>query len=292
MMHSVEMSKVVQGFWRLNTWQYSKAELNRYLHELIDLGVTTMDHADIYGDYTCESIFGDALSLKPALRKQMQIVTKCGIVLRSKTMPQFDFHKYDYSKAHIEASVERSLKMLQVDSIDLLLLHRPSPLLDTEVVADTLKGLQQKGVVQQFGVSNFKAHQFDALNQAMQRVGLDLKYNQVELSPLTIENIEDGTLNHMKTNAVDIMAWSPLAGGDLFKTGKVQTVLNAIAHQYDTSVDDIAYRFINHLPYQIHPIVGSKNIERTKVALSSLDKYLTDNEWFMIYTAALGRDIL
>lgn len=288
----MNMSEVVQGFWRLNTWDYNKEGLNRHLHELVDLGVTTMDHADIYGDYTCETIFGEALSLTPALRQKMQIVTKCGIVLRSNTMPQFDFHKYDYSKAHIEASVERSLKELQIEEIDLLLLHRPSPLLDAEIVANTLKGLQQKGYVKQFGVSNFKAHQFDHLNKAMKAVGLTLDYNQVEISPLTLENIEDGTLNHMKTNDVDLMAWSPLAGGDIFKTGKVQTVLSGIATQYNTTVDDIAYRFINRLPYHVHPIVGSQNIERTKVALASKKETLTDNEWFMIYTAALGRDIL
>ncbi|WP_414043791.1 aldo/keto reductase [Macrococcus sp. EM39E] len=288
----MNMSEVVQGFWRLNTWDYNKESLNRHLHELVDLGVTTMDHADIYGDYTCETIFGEALSLTPALRQKMQIVTKCGIVLSSKTMPQFDFHKYDYSKAHIEASVERSLKELKVDEIDLLLLHRPSPLLDAEVVAETLKGLQQKGYVKQFGVSNFKAYQFDHLNKAMQAAGLTLDYNQVEVSPLTLENIEDGTLNHMKTNNVDLMAWSPLAGGEIFKTGKVQTVLIAIAAQYNTTIDDIAYRFINHLPYSIHSIVGSQNIERTKVALASKKESMTDNEWFMIYTAALGRDIL
>lgn len=288
----MEMSKVVQGFWRLNTWQYNKEALNRYLHELIELGVTTMDHADIYGDYTCETIFGDALSLTPELRKKMQIVTKCGIVLRSKTMPQFDFHKYDYSKPHIEASVNRSLKELKVDEIDLLLLHRPSPLLDAEEVASTLKLLNQKGYVKQFGVSNFKAHQYERLNQAMQQEGLSLDYNQIELSPLNLENIEDGTLETMKTNHVDIMAWSPLACGKIFETGKVQTVLNGIANQYNTTVGDIAYRFINHLPYNIHPIVGSQSLERTKVALQAQNHSLTDNEWFMIYIAALGRDIL
>lgn len=291
-MTKINMSPVVQGFWRLNTWSYNKEQLNRHLHELVDLGVTTMDHADIYGDYTCESIFGEALSMTPTLRQKMQIVTKCGIVLRSKTRPAFDFHKYDYSKAHIEASVEHSLKALQVDNIDLLLLHRPSPLLNPEVVADTLKGLQTKGYVKSFGVSNFKAHQFDALNQAMANVGLTLNYNQVELSPLTLENIEDGTLNHMQTHNVDLMAWSPLAGGEIFKHGTVQTVLSEIAAHYGTTPDDIAYRFIYHLPHNIHPIVGSQNIERTKVALDAKDKNLTDNEWFMIYMAALGRDIL
>ncbi|MCE4955901.1 aldo/keto reductase [Macrococcoides caseolyticum] len=288
----MNMSKVVQGFWRLDTWHYSKDVLNRHLHELVDLGVTTMDHADIYGDYTCESIFGEALSLTPHLRQQMQIVTKCGIVLNSKTMPQFDFHKYDYSQAHIEASVERSLKSLHVEEIDLLLLHRPSPLLDAAEVAHTLKGLHDKGYVKHFGVSNFKAHQFDRLNQEMQKVDLPLQYNQLEVSPICLENIEDGTFNHMQTNQVGLMAWSPLAGGAIFQTGKVQTVLAGIAAHYNTTVDDIAYRFIHHLPYAIHPIVGSKNLERTKVAINAQEKKLTDNEWFMIYTAALGRDIL
>ncbi|WP_414044802.1 aldo/keto reductase [Macrococcus equi] len=288
----MKMSDVVQGFWRLDTWDYSKNELNTFLHELVSNGITTMDHADIYGDYTCEAIFGEALQMSKCLRDEMQIVTKCGIVLNSKTMPQFNYHKYDYSAEHITASVERSLSNLKVDDIDLLLLHRPSPLLDSEIVADTLKTLNEKGWVRSFGVSNFKAHQFDELNQAMQRVGLSLDYNQVELSALTLENIEDGTLNHMKKQHVDLMAWSPLAGGDIFKPGEVNHVMSDIAKQYQTSIDDIAYRFIYHMPYKIYPIVGSKNIERTKLVLNAKHQPLKDDEWFEIYKAALGRDIL
>lgn len=291
-MDKIEMSKVVQGFWRLDSWQYSREELNHYLHKLVDLGITTMDHADIYGDYTCERIFGEALNKTPELRKKMQIVTKCGIVLNSKTRPEYNFHKYDYSRKHIHQSVKNSLTNLNIEEIDVLLLHRPSPLLDAQEVALSLKELHSQGLVRQFGVSNFKAHQFDVLCQAMQQVGLTLDYNQLEISPMCLENIEDGTLNHMQKEKVKMMAWSPLAGGNIFKSGVVHNQLTEIAAQYDTTIDDISYRFINRLPQQIHTIVGSKDIDRVKLALKATELPLTDDEWFKIYTAALGRDIL
>ncbi|RXK17986.1 aldo/keto reductase family oxidoreductase [Macrococcus sp. DPC7161] len=291
-MEKLELSQVVQGFWRLNTWQMDSQTLNRHLNELVEMGVTSMDHADIYGDYTCEGLFGQALKLSPNLRDSMQIITKCGIELVSKTQKLHDYHQYNYTKEHIEASVERSLKELNINEIDLLLLHRPSPLLNPVEVADTLKGLHQGGKVKHFGVSNFKRHQFDVLQKAMQSIGLNLEYNQVEISPLCLENIEDGTLNDMLTRDVDIMCWSPLAGGNIFKTSETNRVLQSVAKKYETTIDDISYRFINQLPNKIHPIVGSQNIQRTQIAQKAMNSSLDSKDWFEIYKATLGRDIL
>ncbi len=296
MSEMVTMSDVVQGFWRLAEWKYSNKEVNRMLHELIDRGITAMDHADIYGNYQCETLFGDALSITPGIRKEMHIITKCGIVLPSEKMG-FDYHKYDYSKDHIMNSVDRSLKELQVDDIDTLLLHRPSPLMDPHEVAATLKTLQQQGKVRQFGVSNFKVHQYLPLKEAMQDQKLSITVNQLEISAAELENLEDGTINWMHKDHVSIMAWSPLGGGKLFDqqhiaTQQVVQQLEEIAQKHQTTSDVIAYAWLYHMPYAIKPIVGSRSIERSDVALKAKDIQLTDNEWFEIYKQKLGRDIL
>lgn len=292
-MTTIQMSDVIQGFWRLNEWKMSNKALNYHLHTLVEQGITTMDHADIYGGYSCEGLFGEALSLTPALRQKMQIVTKCGIVLPSEKMG-FNHHIYDYSKQHIHMSVDRSLDQLQVDEIDLLLLHRPSPLMDAEEVAETLLSLQQVGKVRRFGVSNFKDHQYQLLKQAMTKVGLDIDVNQLEISAVELGNIEDGTLQRMKLDDVDIMAWSPLGGGKIFREdgSSQKAVLERIAERYDTTLDVVMYAWLNHLPYDIHPIVGSQQITRAQAALKARDLNITDQDWFDMYKEALGRDIL
>lgn len=296
MSEMVPMSNVIQGFWRLADWNYTKKETNALLHQLIDRGITAMDHADIYGGYSCETLFGEALSVTPELRKDMHIITKCGIVLPSDKMG-FDYHKYDYSAEHITASVNRSLTELQIDEIDTLLLHRPSPLMDPEAVAHTLKMLQQQGKVRQFGVSNFKLHQYSPFKEAMTRQKLAVKVNQLEISAAELENLEDGTVNKMLQDDVTIMAWSPLGGGRLFDpehkpTAAVRKELEAIAQKHQMTPDVIAYAWLYHMPYRIRPIVGSRSIARAEAALQAKHVKLTDNEWFEIYKRCLGRDIL
>ncbi|TDM12214.1 aldo/keto reductase [Macrococcus lamae] len=296
MSEMVPMSDVIQGFWRLTEWNYSKEETNYMLHQLIDKGITAMDHADIYGSYQCETLFGEALSLTPEIRKEMHIITKCGIVLPSEMMG-FNSHKYDYSEKHITASVNRSLKELHVDEIDTLLLHRPSPLMDPFEVAGTLRTLQQQGKVRQFGVSNFKYHQYVPFKEAMDNQNLIVAVNQLEISAAELENLEDGTLNWMLKDNVSIMAWSPLGGGKLFDrdnqlTAPVLDVLEEIAQKHLTTTDVIAYAWLYHMPYRIKPIVGSRSIARADIAVKAKNVELSDDEWFEIYKQRLGRDIL
>ena len=143
----VDFSKMIQGFWRANEWQYTDQELNRFINQLVDRGITTMDHADIYGDYQCESIFGKALQLSPNLRDDIQVVSKCGIVLPSKTQTFTDGHRYDHSRQHIIRSVNNSLQRLNVDYLDSLLIHRPSPLMNPDEITDALKELVDEGKI-------------------------------------------------------------------------------------------------------------------------------------------------
>ena len=172
--------------------------------------MTTFDHADIYGGYTVEQLFGEALALAPALRAKLQLVTKCGICLTTPNRPAHRVKHYDTSFEHIVSSVENSLQMLHSERIELLLIHRPDALMDADVVAAAFTHLQLQGKVQHFGVSNFSPAQFDLLASRF-----PLVTNQIELHPLHLAPLHDGSLDQCQQRRLQPMIWSPLAGGRL-----------------------------------------------------------------------------
>ncbi len=293
----VSYSRIVHGFWRLNEWGYNNQQLNDFIHEIVDRGITTMDHADIYGNYTCESLFGDALALTPNLREKIEIVTKCGIILPNDQIAKNTGHRYDQSYDHIIESVDKSLLNLKTDYIDTLLIHRPSPLMDPDEVTRAVMHLVEQGKIKAFGVSNFKCNQYELLNESLKKEMSHISVNQVEVSPYQLENIEDCTLNRMLQHDVKVMAWSPLAGGKLFdqtdeKARRIMAVIQPLAEKYNVSVSTVIYSWLLRLPSKVMPIVGSSKIERVDEAVDATKLQLTDQEWFDIYVASRGEDIL
>lgn len=293
---NVTYSKIIQGFWRLNDWQMSAQSLNRYLHQLVELGVTTMDHADIYGDYRCEQLFGEALALSLELRDQIELVSKCGIILPTDKFAQFDGHRYDLSKHHMVEAVNRSLQNLQTDTLDTLLIHRPSPLMNPDEVRDALDVLVEEGKIKSFGVSNFNHAQYDLLSQGIRSHKLHIAVNQLEVSPYHATPIYDGTIDHMYKDEVKIMAWSPLAGGKLLnledeKSKRVMAVISPLAYKYNVAPASIVTAWLLKHPATIMPIMGTRQIERMQDAVKGLELTITDQEWFDIYVAVLGHDI-
>lgn len=292
----VSFSKLIQGFWRAKDWNWTAQELNRYINELHDRGITTMDHADIYGNYSCEGIFGEALKLSPQLREQLEIVSKCGIVLPTDRISNADGHRYDHSSQHIKRSVERSLQELNVEYLDSLLIHRPSPLMDPEEITDALKVLVTEGKVKSFGVSNFNKSQYDLINRSLVCDKLHITVNQLEVSPYTLDALDDGIINHMFKDDVKIMAWSPMAGGKLFdpkdeRSQRIMTVITTLTEKYNVSTNSIIVSWLNKHPASIMPVLGTHNINRIDEAIDGFGLTLTDQEWFDIYTASLGHDI-
>ncbi|WP_417553691.1 aldo/keto reductase [Marinomonas fungiae] len=285
-------SRLAQGYWRLAEWGMSDQELVRFIEQGIEAGITTVDHADIYGDYLCETLFGKALALKPSLRDKLQVITKCGIMLPSKQRPEITSHRYDQSTGHIIQSVDHSLSNLQVESIEMLLLHRPSPLMDPDHIAEAFEHLYTVGKVKHFGVSNFSAQQFDLLQS---RLDMPLLVNQVELSPLELKHFKDGTLEHAQQHAVTPMAWSPFAGGDLFKLEGINPTLHqamsVVAEAHQASLDQIALAWLLRHPSGIVPVLGSGQIERVQSAQKALSITLTDDEWFAIWVASQGHPV-
>ncbi len=291
---TLSMDRIIHGQWRLLDWNLSPEKLSSFVKELITLGLTTIDTADIYGGYGCEEAFGEVLKKDKSLREELTIVTKCGIIIPTKNRPQYTSHHYDYSRKHIIESAEKSLKNMDTEYLDLLLLHRPSPMMDPAEVSEAFRELYQSGKVRNFGVSNFSPAQFDLLSAYVE---MPLVTNQVEISPLHLEPFRDGTLDHLMKNGLSPMAWSPLAGGDLFKkdnsrTEEVRKALLTVGEKHGESrLDTLAYAFLLSHPSKILPIVGSGKLERVKNAIDALEIKFTQEEWLNVYKAALGEDL-
>ncbi len=290
----LEISPIVHGHWRLREWNMSPQELLTLTQKSNELGISTFDHADIYGDYSCEKLFGEALALKPEIRKDIQIITKCGIKLISDKYPERKLKHYDYSYAHIILSVNNSLSYLGTDYIDLLLLHRPSPFFDPEEVAKAFNMLKQSGKVLNFGVSNFNPIQYEMLDKYL---GEPLVTNQVEISPFCLEHFENGNMDFFLKHRIKPMAWSPLGGGEILKpiTEKGQRLLRTltkIATELDVeTIDKIIYSWLIKHPAHIIPIVGSGKFSRLHNAVEALKIEMSLEQWFEIYNASEGCDL-
>lgn len=288
------ISRIVHGHWRLNDWNLNPQELLTFSKKAIELGVTTIDHAAIYGDYSCEKRFGEALKLDPRFREKIEIVTKCGLNLISSKFPERAIKHYDFSYQHIVSSAENSLKQFGIEQIDVLLLHRPSPLYNPHEVARAFTDLKNAGKVAHFGVSNFSPQQFSTLNSFLTD---KLITNQIELSPYNLEHFDNGNIDFLIQNNVKPMAWSPLAGGKLLtetneKAVRIQKVLAKIAKQKnDAAIEEIAYSWLLKHPVEIIPIVGSGKFERLAYAVKALQIDLSTEEWFEIYQAITGKPV-
>ncbi|MDM5066582.1 aldo/keto reductase family oxidoreductase [Aeromonas salmonicida] len=283
-------SRLIMGYWRLMEWQLSPAALLDLMKYHLDLGVTTIDHADIYGGYQCEEAFGNALCLEPSLRDRMEIVSKCGIALTAK--PEHALNHYNTGKAHIIASAEDSLRKLATDHLDLLLIHRPDPLMDADEVADAFISLKQAGKVKHLGVSNFSARQFELLQS---RLPFPLVTNQLEISPLNQSTTLDGTLDLCQQLRIKPMAWSCLGGGRLFdgqEYAPLRAELEQIRHEVGAqNIEQLVYAWVMMLPSQPLPLIGSGKRERIAAAVAAESIALTRQQWFRIRKAALGYDV-
>ncbi len=290
-MPAMTLSPVVAGLWRLQEWQLDTPALVRWIEQALALGITSFDHADIYGGYSVEAAFGQALAAAPGLRQRMQIVNKCGIRLVHPSRPQHKVHCYDSSAAHVRASVEKSLCNLNTDHLDVLLLHRPDMLMDPEELAATLADLRQQGKVLAFGVSNHNPSQFALLHRR-----LPLVTNQIELSPLHMGALADGTLDQALDLGLRPMIWSPLARGRLF-TGqseqeqRVRAVLQSLANGYGVTLATVAYAWIIRHPSRPMPITGSRRIEALQEAVRALSLHLSTEDWYRIWQASMGHEV-
>lgn len=283
------VSPLIAGLWRLRHWGMSRQQLLAYIEQCLDLGVTTMDHAMVYRS---QVPFGEALALQPSLRDKMQLITKCGI--RPTGFGELggqSTNHYDSSREAIIASTEASLRELQTDYIDILLLHRPDYLMDVYEVAEAFAQLKAQGKVRYFGVSNFSVHQF----QALQNVWPDgLVTNQVEFSPYQMQALESGVFEQCTAMAARPMLWSCLAGGKLLQPSddKGERVLRALQQVAQESaadnIEQVVYAWVRALPCRPVPLLGTSKIERVASAVKGAEIALTREQWYAIWEASNG----
>lgn len=290
----VQYSPIIVGTMKLGAWgaNYNTSQYQAFIEESISIGGTTFDHADIYGGYTTESEFGQVLKQQPSLREKMQIITKCGIKLIDKNRPQHRIKSYDSTKEHIIASVEQSLRELNTDYIDVLLLHRPDFLMDPDEVGEAIQILNEQDKIVDFGVSNFSTSQFDLLNQKVA-----LCTNQIEVSIKSLKAFNDGTIDQCHLRRLPVMAWSPLAGGSIFDKSpseqdkRIRKVAEPMLEKYNCSLDQLLLAWLAKHPTKIIPVIGTSKVKRIQSAMKAMDIVISHEDWYDLYQASTGHVI-
>ena len=283
-------SRLVYGMWRLaDDGDTSVKHVDAKINAALDQGITTFDQADIYGGYTAEAVMGTALKANPSLRQHMEIVSKCDIVIDAGRHSGARVKHYNTTAAHINASVDASLAEMGIDEIDVLLVHRPDPLMDHHETGAALDALVDAGKIRAVGVSNFRPWDWNLLQSAMRH---PLVTNQIEMSLKRIAPFTNGDLAFHQQHGHLVMAWSPLGGGDLM------TASNELTHRLDSistrsGVDRaaVATAFLLAHPAKITPVLGTNNLDRISAISAAETVQLDRQDWFSLYEAALGSEV-
>lgn len=287
--NGVSLSRIVYGMWRLgDDPDTSDGHIRAKVEACLDQGITTMDHADIYGGYTVEGLFGEAIR-GTDLRDRIEIVTKCGIIAPVGEYAGARLKHYDTSRRHLTASVERSLRLLGTDRIDLLLIHRPDPFMDFDETGRTLDDLVASGKVRAVGVSNFRPWD-SALLQS--RMKTPLSVNQIELSLQAREAFTNGDLSEIRRAGMRAMAWSPLGGGSLMtgESGLGQR-LDRMASAFGLDRAAVTVAWLLAHPAGIMPVMGTNSLDRIRRLSEAISVTLTREDWFDLYSAAEGKEV-
>lgn len=292
-MKNTIITSPVAGVMRWGVWgaNFSTVQYREMIETCLQYGIFTFDHADIYGDYTTEAEFGEVLKENPSLRQHMKLITKCGIQMVTANRPEHGIKSYNTSRAHIIRSVEQSLRNFGTDYLDILLIHRPDPLLDPAEVAEAIEQLKDQGKVLSFGVSNFLPHQVDLLVKHTL-----IEYNQVELSLMQLKALADGTLENCMKHRITPMAWAPLGGG-LFTDDShprfraISAAANELAEKYNTGLNEILLAWLHTHPSGIQSVIGTTKIERLLQAKAAASIRLEREDWFTLLAASTGEDV-
>jgi predicted oxidoreductase len=291
--HDITLSRIAYGVWRLSDAEDCSAKaVAQRIRACLEQGITTFDHADIYGDYRCETLFGDALRAHPELKAKLQIVTKTDIMLLSKQWPTTHVKHYDTTSAYVTASVDRSLQRIGVDVLDVLLIHRPDPLMDARALGACLDGLIDAGKIRAAGVSNFMPWDMDLLQSCMTH---RLVTNQIELSLMHTAPLTNGQMAQAQQHRQPVMAWSPLGGGRLWgqeaAAQRLRPKLQALAAAHGVDENAIAVAWLLQHPAHVIPVVGTNDLGRIQALHQALSVQLDRQTWFALYELAQGVEV-
>ncbi|WP_298139980.1 aldo/keto reductase family oxidoreductase [Flavobacterium sp.] len=288
-MRKTTLSPVIAGTMNWGVWdkKLNTQEMIHLINICIENKITTFDHADIYGGYTTEAQFGKAFGESKISREKLQLISKCGIQLegsRSNTIKH-----YDYSKEYIIWSVENSLKNLQTDYLDVLLLHRPSPLMVADEIAEAVEKLKSEGKIIDFGLSNFTTSQTELI-----RNKTEISYNQIQFSATHHEAMLDGSLDYMQTHNIRPMSWNPLGTvfrEDIEQTRRLKKLLVQLVEKYGVGSDTILLSWVLKHPSKVIPVAGTVNIARIQQLIKAVELPLDNLDWFAIWTESMGNKV-
>ncbi|TDD99780.1 aldo/keto reductase [Flavobacterium cellulosilyticum] len=289
-MNKTPFSKIIAGTMTWGIWgrNLDRLQMIDLMNTCIESGITTFDHADIYGGYTTEAAFGDAFGESRIERDKIQMISKCGIQLPSEKRGTI-VHHYDYAKSHIIWSVEQSLKNLKTDYLDLLLIHRPSPLMQVDEIAEAIEKLKTEGKILDVGVSNFTPSQTDLI-----QTKIKVNYNQIEFSVTHFDAMLNGSLDHMQVNGIQPMCWSPL--GSVFKKEDEKSIriiklATQLSLKYNVSIDILLLAWIMKHPSGILPVIGTADKTRITNLMKTTSIEMELEDWFAFWTESAGKKV-
>ena len=285
----MEFSRIISGVMTWGVWgkNLDEKQMIEVMNTCIENGINTFDHADIYGGYTTEASFGNAFLNSSIDREKIKLITKCGIA--SVDGRNNKIKHYNYSKEYIVWSVENALQNLKTDYLDALLLHRPSPLMQSDEIAEAIQKLKMEGKIKSFGVSNFTPLQTELLNQKV-----NVEFNQIQFSATNVSPMLDGSLDFMQIHKITPMAWNPL--GNVFRENNEQTqrlnkLLSLLELKYNASKEVLLLAWIMQHPAGILPVIGTTNTGRIKIAVKATSLQLDLEDWFAIWTESAGQKV-
>jgi predicted oxidoreductase len=290
-MSKTALSPIISGTMNWGVWDknLTTKEMENMIQICIENKITTFDHADIYGDYTTEADFGKAFHASKISREKLQLITKCGIQMIAEKRPENKIKHYEYSKDYIIWSAEESLKKLKTDFIDVFLLHRPSPLMQADEIAEAVEKLKSEGKIIDFGLSNFTSSQTELI-----RSKTEVSYNQVQFSATHYEAMTDGSLDYMQTHKICPLSWNPLGTvfrEDTKKTRRLKKLLSELVQKYSFGSDTLLLAWILKHPAKVVPIAGTVNIARIQSLMKAVELEMDKEDWFAIWTESMGDDV-
>ncbi|CAI2765758.1 aldo/keto reductase family oxidoreductase [Flavobacterium collinsii] len=289
-MSKTALSPIISGTMNWGVWDKNLTlkEMENMIQICIENKITTFDHADIYGAYTTEADFGKAFQTSKISREKLQLITKCGIQMIAESRKNTIKH-YDYSKEYIVWSVEESLKKLKTDYVDVFLLHRPSPLMQADEIAEAVEKLKSEGKIIDFGLSNFTSSQTELIRQKT-----EVSYNQVQFSATNFEPMVDGSFDYMQTHGIRPLSWNPLGTvfrEDTKKTRRLKKLLSDLVKKYGFGSDTLLLAWILKHPAKVIPIAGTVNVARIQSLMKAVELEMDKEDWFAIWTESMGDDV-
>lgn len=290
-MSKTTLSPIISGTMNWGVWDknLTTKEMENMIQICIENKITTFDHADIYGSYTTEADFGKAFQASKISREKLQLITKCGIQMIAEKRPENKIKHYEYSKEYIIWSVEESLKKLKTDFIDVFLLHRPSPLMQADEIAEAVEKLKSEGKIIDFGLSNFTSSQTELI-----RSKTEVSFNQVQFSATHFEAMTDGSLDYMQTHGIRPLSWNPLGTvfrEDTKKTRRLKKLLSELVQKYSFGSDTLLLAWILKHPAGVIPIAGTVNVARIQSLMKAAELEMDKEDWFAIWTESMGDDV-